>query len=521
MFQKVFPRPVQTKGFPWRVLALWAIGAIALLAVGYPLLASPGTVTVRVDPATRTVPVNGTFTVNIVAVVGTEMNPNGLGAYEFDLVYEPNYLEVLPVHNAGGLGSTGRTVNELGPVDVAVNRKAFGAYSYDGGPPPPAGPGDTVVLATVTLRAKRVGTTTLNLENALLTDTQANAWPDGAGRNLNVQNSTVTITQLPTTWYFGEGYTGGTFDTYILLSNPSTNTAQAKLTFLKPDGSTVEKNLSVGPQSRETIKVDDEPGMGNAGFGTKVEVTSGPGVVAERAMYWSDYSGGNGGHNTIGATGLSTAWYFGEGYTGGTFDTYILLSNPDPTQTAQAKLIFLKPDGSTVEKNVSVGPHSRETIKVDDEPGMGNVGFGTKVEVTSGPGIVAERAMYWSDYSGGNDGHNTIGTTRLSTSWSFGEGYTGGTFDTYILLSNPDPTQTAQVKLTFLKPDGSTVEKNVPVGPHSRETIKVDDEPGMGNTGFGTKVEVTSGPGIVAERSMYWSDYLGGNGGHNTIGYPG
>jgi hypothetical protein len=450
------------------------------------------------------------------------MNPNGLGAYEFDLVYEPNYLEVLPVHNAGGLGSTGRTVNELGPVDVAVNRKAFGAYSYDGGPPPPAGPGDTVVLATVTLRAKRVGTTTLNLENALLTDTQANAWPDGAGRNLNVQNSTVTITQLPTTWYFGEGYTGGTFDTYILLSNPDpTQTAQAKLTFLKPDGSTVEKNVSVGPHSRETIKVDDEPGMGNAGFGTKVEVTSGPGIVAERAMYWSDYSGGNGGHNTIGATGLSTAWYFGEGYTGGTFDTYILLSNPDPTQTAQAKLIFLKPDGSTVEKNVSVGPHSRETIKVDDEPGMGNVGFGTKVEVTSGPGIVAERAMYWSDYSGGNDGHNTIGTTRLSTSWSFGEGYTGGTFDTYILLSNPDPTQTAQVKLTFLKPDGSTVEKNVPVGPHSRETIKVDDEPGMGNTGFGTKVEVTSGPGIVAERSMYWSDYLGGNGGHNTIGYPG
>jgi len=62
-----------------------------LVAVGpLPLFANPGTVTVRVEPATRAVPVNGTFTVNVVADnVGTEMSATGgLGAYEFDLVYE-------------------------------------------------------------------------------------------------------------------------------------------------------------------------------------------------------------------------------------------------------------------------------------------------------------------------------------------------------------------------------------------------------------------------------------------------
>jgi len=31
---KVFLRSAQTKGFPWRVLAIWAIGAIVLLALG-------------------------------------------------------------------------------------------------------------------------------------------------------------------------------------------------------------------------------------------------------------------------------------------------------------------------------------------------------------------------------------------------------------------------------------------------------------------------------------------------------
>ncbi|MBM3149782.1 MAG: hypothetical protein FJZ88_07145, partial [Chloroflexi bacterium] len=193
---KVFHRSVQTKGFPWGVLAIWGIGAIALLAVGaFPLLAEPGTVTVRVDPATRAAPVNATFTVNIVADVGTEMNQNGLGAYEFDLVYDKNYLEVISVSDAGKLDDTGRTVNALGPnINNPVGRTAFGAYSYYADTPQIGGPKDTtVVLATVTLRAKRTGVTTLNLENALLTDTQANAWPDGAGRNLNVQGGTVTV----------------------------------------------------------------------------------------------------------------------------------------------------------------------------------------------------------------------------------------------------------------------------------------------------------------------------------------
>ncbi|MBM4448808.1 MAG: hypothetical protein FJ015_06210 [Chloroflexi bacterium] len=198
MFQKASVRLAQAREFRLRTIALCAMGAIMLVAVGSPpLLANPGTVTMRVDPATRTAPVNATFAVSIVADVGTEMNPNGLGAYEFDLVYDPNYLEVISVNDAGKLDDTGRTVNALGPnINNPAGRTAFGAYSYYAGTPQPAGPSGTVVLATVTLRAKKVGVTTLNLQNALLTDTQANAWPDGAGRNLNVQGGTVVVAAI-------------------------------------------------------------------------------------------------------------------------------------------------------------------------------------------------------------------------------------------------------------------------------------------------------------------------------------
>jgi len=130
---------------------------------------------------------------DIVADVGTEMNPNGLGAYQFDLVYDLNYLEVISVSDAEELGKTGRTVKELGPTDVTAGQTVFAVYSY----PPEgvselAGPKNTVVLATATLKAKQAGVTTLNLENALLTDTKANVWP-GAGRDLTTEDGTITI----------------------------------------------------------------------------------------------------------------------------------------------------------------------------------------------------------------------------------------------------------------------------------------------------------------------------------------
>ncbi|MGA9349028.1 MAG: FG-GAP-like repeat-containing protein [Anaerolineae bacterium] len=224
MFQKALLKTTRARRFRSGMIALCAIGAILLATLGpLPLLANPGTVTVRVDPATRAAPVNGTFTVDIVADVGAEMDPTGgLGAYEFDLVYDPNYLEVDSVGDAAGLGATNRTVSELGPnIDNPNGRMTFAAYSY-----PPLdvnGPGSTVVLATVTLRAKQAGVTTLNLGNALLTDTQANAWPDaGEGRELNVVGGTVTVA-VPAD-FDGDAKTdmgvyGPTGDWYVLTSS--------------------------------------------------------------------------------------------------------------------------------------------------------------------------------------------------------------------------------------------------------------------------------------------------------------
>ena len=205
MFQKMFLKLTRARRFRSGMIAICAIGVIVFLATGVSPLLALGTVTMRVDPATRAAPVNGTFTVDIVTDLGTEMDPNGLGAYEFDLVYNPDYLEVVTggVTDAGELGATGRTVAELGPsVDNENGRTTFAVYSHP--PEDVSGPGGTMVLATVSLRAMQAGMTTLNLENATLTDTQANAW---AGSQLDVQPGTIRIPLVLSADYDGDGAT--------------------------------------------------------------------------------------------------------------------------------------------------------------------------------------------------------------------------------------------------------------------------------------------------------------------------
>ncbi len=410
MLQKVFLRLTRARRFRSGMIALCAIGAIVLVAVGASPLLAQEPVTMWVDPATQTVPVNGTFTVNIVANVGAEMYPNGLGAYGFDLVYDPNDLQVLWVNDAGELGKTGRTVPvappEAPPAPIIYNengRTAFGAYSYYAGTPQAAGPDGTVVLATVTLQAKWAGATTLSLENALLTDTQAaNVWPDaGAGHVLNVEGGTVTV-EPATTWYFAQGWTGDGFTTALIFSNPNSTDATVTITYLKDDGTTYEQIVTAISNSRKVVYPNPAL-IGSKGYGVKV--TSTQPIIAEREILWSHPSLGDGGHDLIGATSLATTWYFAHGWTGDGFTTALVFSNPNSTD-ATVTIIYLKDDGTTYEQPVTAIANSRKVVYPNPAL-IGSKGYGVKV--TSTQPIIAEREILWSHPSLGDGGHDVIG----------------------------------------------------------------------------------------------------------------
>jgi lipoprotein-anchoring transpeptidase ErfK/SrfK len=206
----------------------------------------------------------------------------------------------------------------------------------------------------------------------------------------------------------------------------------------------------------------------------------------------------------------SKTWYFAEGYTGGGFDEYILVFNPN-NQATSVDFDFMRPDGSVYTQGFPVGANSRMTVHVDDVVGMGNTDV--SVRLRCGLPVVAERSMYF-DYNGKTGGHTAVGVTVPSQTWFFAEGYTGGGFDEYILVQNPN-NQATSVDFDFMRPDGSVYTQGFPVGANTRMTVHVDDVQGMDNTDV--SVRLRSGLPVVAERAMYFG-YNGIDGGHVSTG---
>jgi SpoIID/LytB domain protein len=333
-------------------------------------------------------------------------------------------------------------------------------------------------------------------------------------------SDSMGVTAPQKRWYLAEGYTSPNFLTYVLVQNPAPEPATVKYTFMVPGGAApIERTIQVPASSRTTLKVNDIPGLENKDVSTMVECVSGGGIIAERAMYF-DYYGRSGGHNSPGVASTSQTWYLAEGYNATNFDTYILMQNPEAT-AATVEAAYLKENGSVIRKTYSIAAHSRYTIHANTVPGLQNTGFSTTLTSKNGVGIVAEHSLYF-DYnsSGITDGSNSAGVTAPSDAWYFAEGYTGGRFDTYVLLENPD-TKAAKVRLTFNPPAGAPVEKDYTIRPRSRYTVHVDEVPGLGDTEVSTTVRSTNGVKVVAERAMYfvYSDgYCNRKGGHDSTG---
>lgn len=400
-------------------------------------------------------------------------------------------------------------------------------------------------------------------------------------------SNSIGANQTSNYWYLAEGYTGGGFDTYVLVMNPNRVPVDVTAEFITPKGDGtgrtadphepdpdpapesdyISRSYTIEPMRRLTIHVDEIPGLEDAEVSTVVRsVSSGSGgeeeargVVAERAVYF-DYFGIDGGHCSIGAPGTSNTWYLPEGRTAGEFDTYVLVMNPNACRTGVRATFMVESEGAgrtadphdpepdpapepepdpdplpdeLVTREYVLEPYERFTIAVDDIPGLPEGDVATMVESCapsadgeSGSGrhpVVVERAVYFTRGDDG-DGHNTVGATTKHEYWLLAEGYTAGSFDTWVLIQNPNSYEVL-VEATFMTPEGDPIEKEYVVAAGSRRTILVDDIPGLQSTEVSTKLQVLRPEeyeadcsyGIIAERAMYF-EYNGVMGGHCSLG---
>jgi subtilisin family serine protease len=326
-------------------------------------------------------------------------------------------------------------------------------------------------------------------------------WPAGDG----VQGGHVTtgIHQASTNWNLAEGYTGGDFDTYILVQNPTDTDANVTVTYMLQSGTTLEKLVTVLANSRSTLVAKDVDQVGpDQAFSTNL--ASDQPIIVERAMYFT-----GDGHAAVGVPSAQTTWYLAEGFTGAGFETFILLQNPN-AEDANVNITYMLQGGGTIEKTVVVAANSRNTVAAHalDQVGLDQA-FSTKL--TADRPIIIERAMYWPRSETLRGGHDSPAVNSPALNWNLAEGFTGGGFETYILIQNPGGTD-ANVNITYMLQGGGTLSKSITVSANSRSTVYANDINQVGlDQAFST--QLTSDQPIIVERAMYFN-----GGGHNTTG---
>jgi hypothetical protein len=329
-------------------------------------------------------------------------------------------------------------------------------------------------------------------------------------------NGAAAVDETSRTWYFAEGVQNDFFDTFVLLQNPTEEPANATLTFNRDFGEPpVVHDVPLPALSRITVDASTIPDLVGRSFGLKVEATQ-P-IVAERSTYFASSPSRlwGGGHGSPGATRPSTSWFFAEGSTGEFRDTFLLLNNPHDVP-AFVNLLFLTGNDRPVEFHKVVEPRSRLTIPVESLQQefqgatllpLADAQF--SVSVSSGTPIVAERAMYWvGDPGPWADGTSTLGQTGFSPRQGFAEGRIGGPlgYHTYIRVANPHFQNPADVRITFLRTDGSPVVQTYTIPSYDFITVDVNSVPGLQDgESVAAIVETTNNGLIFTERSMYWN----------------
>lgn len=304
-------------------------------------------------------------------------------------------------------------------------------------------------------------------------------------------------------WFFAEGSVGQGvgFDTYYLIENAFSVPVSVRMHLSTDAGVTSTYTFTVDAYTRATKRLKDFGGWSGNATAVFQSTTPGVDIRVERAMYWKEFGGG---HLATGMKEVKTRWYFAEGSRNGElFRNYYMTFNPSNTEYAPVTIDFYRRDGVKAKSVTEViPPRGRVTVNANVFPELANTDF--SAVLTSPFPVVAERAMYWNDFT---SGHSSEGVTSLSPTWYFAEGAVFLRFWTYYLILNPNPAPVS-VAVDYIG-EGRLIDSDVyVVNPTTRRTLLLNDElRRLGHSyegGVAAKFRTLGGEPIIVERSTYW-----------------
>jgi streptogramin lyase len=315
-------------------------------------------------------------------------------------------------------------------------------------------------------------------------------------------------------WYFAEGRVGKGFQEYLTVDNPSSTMCAVDIEYsFTLDGTTNGQrrvvNVHVAPDSRLTESANADLGISNSTIPAAIVAVTAvidpstpgcPGVVMERPIYFHGFSGIQSGTDVIGATHLSTTYYFADVPTGANNASFITILNPNANGATVTANYYA--NGQKVgTQSTTVGPFARGTIT----PNAIALPTHVAAVISSTQPIMVERPTYFvnGNISGAYD---IVGTPALAKDWLFAEGYTGSSTQEYLTLANVDPgNATANVTITLESKTGATKAYTLSLPAMSQIIWNVNANNTFPGSSPEVSIEVTStGANIVVQREMYF-----------------
>ena len=332
-------------------------------------------------------------------------------------------------------------------------------------------------------------------------------WGEGAPLTFSTSSAPVVRAEgrLSTIWYLAEGSTAWGFNQYVTIINPNMEAVTARVTYMTATGPTSPPDVALPALSQTTINPKDK--LGQQDFSTKVECLEGKGIAVDRTMTWTGQGAASEeAHNSIGVPSPATTWYLPEGSSAWGFECWLLIQNPNDTE-ATCNVTYMIEGTGPKAFTKKVPANSRRTYDMSKD--IGN--FDASIKVESDIPVIPERAMYRNNR---REGHDSIGTTAPATDYYLAEGTSAWGFTTYVLVQNPQPTET-EVTISYMTPQGPWKQPTFKMPANSRKTIRVNDY--LPNTDLSTHVH--GNQPIIAERAMYWgADKPLGEACHDSVG---
>ena len=245
-------------------------------------------------------------------------------------------------------------------------------------------------------------------------------------------------------WFFADGFTGADSLNHIVLTNPYSDSTVVNVSFVTKDSTREPARLQgfvIPPRSVISLNMADEGARNEPVVAVEVHATAGKLIVGRSQHYLG--AGRLGYTMALGASGLSSEWWFADGEKSEGVTEQLVVLNPTANDVNLSVLFVNGVDpNSQIEPATLTAPSGRVTVfETSSLPNLPNGRYGIIVSTVGDPGqtspeVVVEQVL-------NRRVGNTVGTSVVlgapfgvsSTMWIAPSGVSSGVDDGLVVLN--------------------------------------------------------------------------------------